>query len=230
MGLELGEILENRPGGQPNHRERERNELMRRCPKSLILISSLLVTAPVYGKDPLSGAFGIEFGEQLSDLASDSEIRTPTREGSFNSVSITPPIKNKLFRSYSAKVDPNSDKVAAIEATDIIKGRSSCLSTLQNIGQYLERKYGDAFELETHGEEGEKKFLFALTPARSSNLIVGGCHETNLERKGLLSDEEKGFFYDDEDVLYYLKVIYGSAYYFNKMYDPSYRPMDGSGL
>lgn len=203
---------------------------MRRCLKSLILISTLLITAPVYGKDPLSGAFGIEFGQRLSDLANNLDIGMSTMDGSFKSVSITPPIKNKLFSSYSAKVDPDSGKVAAIEATDIIKGKSSCLSNLESIGQYLERKYGDAFEMETHGEDGEKKYLFALTPARSSNLIAGGCHETNLERKGLLSDEEKGFFYDDDNVLYYLEIIYGSAYYFNRMYDPNYRPMDGSGL
>ncbi|WP_375172420.1 hypothetical protein [Marinobacter sp.] len=198
--------------------------------KPLILISSLFVTVPVYGKDPLSGAFGIEFGKRLSGFVNNPDIGISSTDGSFKSISITPPIKNKLFSSYSAKVDPDSGKVAAIEATDIIKGRSSCLSTLEDIGQYLEHKYGDAFELETHGEDGEKKFLFALTPARSSNLIAGGCYETNLERKGLLSDEEKGFFYNDEDVLYYLKIIYGSAYYFNKMYDPDYRPMDGSGL
>lgn len=223
-------MLENCPGEQRNHRDLERVAPMRSSLKSLVLISSLVITAPVYGKDPLSGAFGIEFGERLSDLAHDLEIGMSNMDGSFKSVSITPPINNKLFSSYSAKVDPDSGRVAAIEATDIIKGKSSCLSTLENIGQYLERKYGDPFELETHGEEGEKKYLFALTPARSSNLIAGGCHETNLERKGLLSDEEKGLFYDDEDVLYYLEIIYGSAYYFNKMYDPDYRPMDGSGL
>jgi hypothetical protein len=58
---------------------------MRRCSRFLIFISSLVITAPVYRKDPLSGAFGIEFGERLSDLARDLDIGMSNMDGSFKS-------------------------------------------------------------------------------------------------------------------------------------------------
>lgn len=90
----------------------------------------------------ITGAFGIKFGQPLTDL----QIIDKTGDSMYF---VKPPIPIKLFDVYGVEVTPISKKVWNISATKLSLSKNECHDLLKALRYKLESKYTVSFQEET---------------------------------------------------------------------------------
>ncbi|HID50288.1 MAG TPA: hypothetical protein EYP40_11885 [Chromatiales bacterium] len=126
-----------------------------------LIVSSLVLLAAssAFAAEPITGAFGIKFGESIDHLKIDRTL--------VNGVVhiVTPPKPLESLRLYSVETAKGRKQVFRITGQALTNNKIGCLGDLSSIMGILEQKYGKFKNLDTIFllKQGDKSITASCT-------------------------------------------------------------------
>lgn len=145
--------------------------------------------------DNLKGAFGVEFGEKVSDEKHGFERVLKYSLSAGHRYLFDPEDPYGKFEEYSVMVTPESNRVFKIRAEADFQHRSDCESELVAVKHSLEKKYGK-WEDDIGGVHFHDSYIGdgnALDVTRNERIIHASCFEYRDELR-------LDLIYEDEDL------------------------------
>lgn len=119
----------------------------------------LLAAQSVFAVEPITGAFGIKFGESIDNLKIDRTLANGVVHV------VTPPKPIESLRLYSVETVKGKKQVFRITGQALTNNKIGCLGDLSSIMGILEKKYGKFKNLDTIFllKQGDKSITASCT-------------------------------------------------------------------
>ena len=112
----------------------------------LLKLVAILVITPVWAESAINGAFGFEFGTQLSSNQNQGTVswETPPVVGDYYYATATSPVA--VFDMYMVGLTPDSKQIFVIRGYSAEQTQNECERDRNAIKSILERKYNLTFD------------------------------------------------------------------------------------